>query len=155
MSLISYDEDESIIMLKPSDFPNYYEDFIHPTDYTIFSTPFIEKIFHKKRFHNRLLIRMCFKIDDHSYIPVTFVIDTGCPMNLYLCKKIKDQLSSRIKVDEFETEYISVENHKNFTVDDTPHIHHNVNIIGLMMLNYLGFFIENDEFGFAKEIDFL
>lgn len=153
MSLVSFDEEESIIMLKQSDFPNYYIDFTHPTDYTLMDESFTEKIFHRKRFHNRLLIRICFKIDINTYIPVTFVIDTGCPMNLYLCDKIKEQLSSRIKINEFETEYISVDGLKNFTIDDTPHI--NVNIIGLMMLDYLGFYIKNGEFGFEKEIIYL
>lgn len=147
MSFISIDEDESVLMLKSSDFPNYYVDFLHPNDYNIVNIPFIEKIFHKKRFHNRLLIRMCFKIDNNSFLPLTFIIDTGCPMYFYLCQKAKDNIKNIIKKDEFETEYVTINGNKNFTVDGTSG---NVNIIGLMALNYFGMLIENNEFEFIR-----
>lgn len=35
---------------------------------------------------------------------------------------------------------------KKFTVDETPLVNHNINIIGLMALNYLGFLIKNGDF---------
>lgn len=154
MSFISTDEDESVLILKPSEFPSYYVDFLHPEDYKITNTPFIEKIFHKKKYHNRLLIRICFKIDINTYLPVTFVIDTGFPMNLYLCPKTRENIEHLIKTDEFDTEYITVFGTKNLTVDETPHVHHNVNIIGLIALNYLGFVLADGEFGFYKEFDY-
>lgn len=50
MSLISFDEDESVLILKETDFPNYYVDFIHPEDYTIINRPIYETLFHKKDF---------------------------------------------------------------------------------------------------------
>jgi len=106
MSFISIDEDESVLMLKASDFPNYYVDNVHPDDYKLTSTPFIEKLFHKKRFHNRLLMRICFKVDENRYVPVTFIVDTGSPMWLYLCPKAKEIVNHLIKIDEFETEYL-------------------------------------------------
>ena len=151
MSFISIDEDESVLMLKPVDFPNYYVDFLHPDDYRITNEPFIEKIFHKKKYHNRLLIRICFKIDINSYLPITFILDINSSENLYLCQKARDNIGHLIKVDEFDTEYIKVFDTKNFTIDETPHIHHNVNIIGLMALNYLGFIIADGEFAFNTE----
>jgi hypothetical protein len=59
-------------------------------------------------------------------------------MYLYLCPKAKENLSHIIQIDELDSEYINIEG-KKFSIDETPHIHHNVNIIGLMALNYLGF----------------
>ena len=75
-------------------------------------------------------------------------MDINSSENLYLCQKARDNIGHLIKVDEFDTEYIKVFDTKNFTIDETPHIHHNVNIIGLMALNYLGFIIADGEFAF-------
>lgn len=58
MSFVSFDEDESVLMLKSPDFPNNYVEFLHPTDYVVTDSPFIEKIFHQRKYHNRLLIRI-------------------------------------------------------------------------------------------------
>lgn len=148
--MISEDEDEYVLMLKQSDFPPNYVNFMHPSDYNIFQTPFTELFFHRKKYHNRIFLRICFKLDNEIYIPLTFIIDTGCPMYLYLCPKAKEFLSTVIKKDEFDIEYIVLPNSKKFLVDETPHIHHNVNIIGLMAINYFGFYISNDQFAFEN-----
>lgn len=156
MLLFSEDEDESVFMLKSTDFPNYYVDFMHPDDYTLRDTPFFEKIFHRKRFHNRIFVRICFKVDTHSFLPLTFIIDTGCPMFLYLCPKAKENLQHIIKVDEFDTECVNISG-KNFSIDETPHVYsncinsvNNVNIIGLMALNYFGLTLIDGDFGFER-----
>jgi len=142
-------EDEHILMLGEKDFPANYVDFIHPDDYKILAEPTFEKIFHRRKFHNRLLIRISFKVDDR-YIPITFIIDTGFPMFFYLCPKAKEIFETRIEMDEFQTEFIKLPDGKRFTVDETPHIHHNVNIIGLMALNYFGFSLIDGEFEFER-----
>ncbi len=43
MLFISEDEDESVLLLKPLDFPNYYVDFLHQNDYRISDVPIFEK----------------------------------------------------------------------------------------------------------------
>ena len=140
--MISEDEDLSSIMLHVSDFPPYYQDFIHPNDYGLLDAPINEKIFNRKRFHNRLLMRHCFKIAENSYTPLTFVIDTGSPMYLYLCPKAKLALGHIIMEDECQTQFIVV-NGKKFLVDDTPLVHKNVNIIGLMAIEVFSLHISN------------
>lgn len=67
-------------------------------------------------------------------------------MYLYLCPKAKDAFASRIMADEFDTEFITLPNGKRFTVDETPHVHHNVNIIGLMALSYFGLSLLDGDF---------
>jgi len=149
MSLISQNEDDYVLLLRETDFPAYFQDLIHPEDYKIFNSPFIEKIFHKRIYHNRMFIRMCFKVDNSTFIPLTFIIDTGSPMFLYLCPKALEELSFVIKEDELGIKYINV-NGKKFTVDETPHSHRNVNIIGLMALNNFGLYLKDLEFEFEN-----
>ena len=148
--LVFQNEDDFILKISTADFPSNYVNFIHPEDYKLYNSPFMEMFFHKKRFHNRIFIRLCFKLDIETYLPLTFIIDTGCPMYLYLCTKSKDILKHIINSDEFGTEYISLPNGKKFTVDETPLVHENVNIIGLMAMDYLGFSILNGEFIFEN-----
>lgn len=142
-------EDEAIgtMMLHPLDFPNYYTNFIHPTDYVNVTEPFIEHIFHQKKCHNRLLLRICTKIDTHTYLPLTFVIDTGAPAYIFLCPRAKIALESIIKLDDVQNEFLLI-NGKKLPINETPSNHDNINVIGVMALSKFGFHFEGDEFAF-------
>lgn len=145
IKMLYIDEDETIF--KPVDFPSNYINFIHPEDYVLTDTPIYEEIFHRRRYHNRIFVRICFKVDTNSFLPLTFIIDTGCPM--YLCPKAKDNLKHIIKNDELDVDYIEVLG-KKMTIDKTPHVHENVNIIGLMALSRFGFSLMGEEFSFES-----
>jgi len=134
MVLLSENEEDYVLTLKDKDFPSNFINFIHPEDYKIFHQPFNEIIYHRKKFHNRLFLRICFKLDNQTFTPITFILDTGSPMYFYLCPKAKEFLNDIIRKDEFDTEYIVLPDSKKFTVDDTPHVHENVNIIDYLFL---------------------
>ena len=144
--MINDDEEQhGHCMLAESDFPNYFVNFCHPEDYIIRKNPFTEKILHWKRHHNRLFLRICFKIDEKSFLPLTFILDTGSPSHIYLCKKAKDEIESIINEDELQNEYILL-NGKKLAIHETPYVHQNVNIIGLLALSYFGFYLKGNSF---------
>lgn len=136
MSILTMNDDKEY--LHDADFPNYYVDKIHPEDYIINTRPILEKIYHTKRGHNRLLLRILIKMDRSTYLPLTFVCDTGACTSLYLCPKALIAIKSRIMKDELDNEYIELKSEKRMAVEETSYIHENVNIIGLKALFYFG-----------------
>ncbi len=78
---------EEIVALQPADYPDCYVICAHPTDYKLLPEPVTEHITHQHFLHSRLHIRLSFSVKDSFYLPMTFVIDTGAPRSLYLCKK--------------------------------------------------------------------
>lgn len=78
---------EEIVALQPADYPDDYVDCAHPTDYKLLPEPVTEHINHQQFLHSCLHIRLSFKVRDTFYLPMTFVIDTGAPRSMYLCKK--------------------------------------------------------------------
>jgi hypothetical protein len=148
--MISEDEDTSKILLQQSDFPDYYINMIHPNDYLPTTNTIIEKIFHKKKNHNLLLLRMSFKIYEKYYIPMTFVCDTGAPGFIYLSKKGKKLIEKKILTDELDNEYIVIGDNKKILISDSPNNHSECNIIGLRLLQYFELKLTSEGFDFEK-----
>ena len=154
------DEEEEIIRflkLKDSDFPDYYVNKIHPEDYILRDEPCRDLIFHKKLHHSRLLLRICF-LDKHTFIPLTFVCDTGAPSSFYLCNKALKLLKNRIKTDpDILVRYVKVDG-KKMLVTEIPVNHcenYNVNIIGLNALMFFGIELHQDSFSFNNLPEYL
>jgi len=166
MLMINDDDDETSLLLHKSDYPSYYINYSHPTDYINSTIPISELIFHKKKNHNRLLFRISIKLDNNIFLPITLVSDTGAPSYLYLCEKTKNLIKNRIKIDEFETEYLILlsspsqkegkgDGNKKIPINDTPVNHPNINIIGLRFLQYLQLYLTEEGFDFRNKIEYI
>lgn len=142
--------DNEFFILQDVDFPDYFVNKAHPDDYRemVDQLP-VELIYHQRPNHNRLLLRISFKISGSSYIPLTFVCDTGAPMFIYINELTRRLIKSRIELDDAENEIITI-NGKVMTLGSSPSNHLDVNIIGLRALSYFGLVLENDEFGFTR-----
>jgi hypothetical protein len=139
------------LLLHNNDYPSNYINKAHKNDYKIFKEPnMIEKIFNKISHHNRLLLRISWKINDNQYVPMTFVCDTGAPMNFYVSELGKVFIKSRINEDELQTEYVIIKNKngntKKVSISPSPNLHSESNIIGLLLLDFFGLTIKNGQF---------
>ncbi|PRP79047.1 hypothetical protein PROFUN_13125 [Planoprotostelium fungivorum] len=119
------------LLLTEEDYPNNYVQMHHPDDYKMVDSPITpEKVLVRRGVaHTRLILR--------KYTSVSFVCDTGAPGYLYLSKKAKDAIKSRIKEDEVGSLYIQVGG-KKFLVHDSPAQHNSSNIVGLRALKIWG-----------------
>lgn len=141
--------DEELLLMN-DDFPDYFIEKAHPTDYISLDHPIpIEYIYHKKQYHNRLIVRISWQISGCLYIPMSFVIDTGAPNGFYLSAKAFQCLGKRIHTDDMDNQYIILHNTKKQTkklmVSPTPYNHSPANIIGLKTLMFLGLELHEDE----------
>src|SRR3990167_7296990 len=133
---------------QDADFPDNYVDQCHPEDYIQKTTSEIELIYRIRPYHNRIFLRVCILIDSGVFVPMTFVCDTGAPGYLYICERARKLIKNRIRVDDRETEFLSLDSGKNMVVSSSPSNHSNSNIMGLRALSFFGLFLENDTFGF-------
>ena len=138
--------DEQHLLICSQDFPVHYsdEEYCHPDDYK--PSPRIiprEFIFnHRQGKFNRLILRICFEGDSASttFIPMSFILDTGAPRHLYLCQKAIASLSdaNRLFVDEdMDMMWTPIYGRK-VPIDNTPSSHDPANIMGLRFLMRLG-----------------
>ena len=134
------------LLLQDADFPDNYTKMQHPEDYIVVSKPFVEYIPHFHGHNNRLIVRVCWKISNEEYIPVSFVCDTGAPMGMYLSDKCIGLLRqyNRVQEDETGNEYANVCNVGKAAVEPTPPGHAPANIIGLRLLVKLGLALHPD-----------
>lgn len=146
---------DETILLQKSDFPEYFVNKQHPDDFKIIRQPITEFIFHRKTDHNRLILRICFKVSNISYIPFTFILDTGAPSQLYINDITRRLIKDRIEIDsETDIEFIKIAG-KRMLVKQSPDNHPDTNILGLMALFHFGFqFTEDGEFNFFNLPDF-
>lgn len=83
------------ILLQDEDFPESYINMQHPSDYIQVSAAFKDFICHSRLGrHNRLIVRLCWKLSDSAYLPISFVCDTGAPSHLYLSNKARSNKGS-------------------------------------------------------------
>jgi len=141
------------LLLMNDDFPDHFIEKAHPQDYIPISHPSpIEYIYHKKQYHNRIIVRISWKISIGSYVPISFVVDTGAPNGFYLSPRAFECLQPRICTDDMDNQYVSIHNnrgqHKNIMVCSTPYNHSPANIIGLKVLIFLGLEINQDTMRF-------
>ena len=128
-----------MILLQNSDFPDYFVNKQHPDDFKIIRQHIKEFIFHRKTNHNRLILRICFKMKNNLYIPFTFVLDTRAPSQLYINDITRRLIKDRIEIDnETDIEFIRIYG-KRMTVKTSPDNHPDTNILGLMALFQFGF----------------
>ncbi len=157
--MLMVEERELIIdelLLTDADYPEEYKNMAHPDDYKIIDKPIpIKYTYHKKPHHNRLILRISWKLKNDEYMAMSFVCDTGAPMYFYLSDNGKELLKQygRLKIDELQTEYVEIEGRKAM-IQETPQIHKPGNIIGLLMLSRLGLDLTDESFKFKKDIQY-
>jgi hypothetical protein len=145
--LLTEEEDIPTIILTKEDFPINYVNNLHPDDHKIVDSPIdMERIFHQKKNHNRLLLRISIRVSN-SFISATFVCDTGAPNDLYLSDELKQIIRSRIGEDLFQNEFIKIGN-EYALICSPPSNHHNINIIGLRLLDKFELMVKNGMFTF-------
>lgn len=152
MSVLVIDESDSIEMeffLDEADYPSNYSGMAHPDDYKIVENPIpVEYIFHQNSHHNRLLVRLSWKLSENRYVPMTFVCHTGAPIYFYLSDLAWKCLSERIKMDQLQTSYLEIEQDglpRKTPVRETPSVYKKANIIGLLQLSLMGLTLEREE----------
>lgn len=136
-------------LFQEADFPENYIDKHHPDDYINITEPIHEFIYHHRPDHNRLIVRTCFKLSKHNYIPVSFVCDTGAPSYIYINELTRRLIKSRILTDDIGNEFIKIAD-KNLLLKSSPTNHPDTNIIGLKCLSFFGLFLNGNEFGFTN-----
>ena len=128
------------LLLQNADFPDNYVNMQHPEDYSIFMQPFVEYITNSYAHHYRLIVRVCWKLSNTEYMPVSFVCDTGAPTGLYLSDKAHKILTKyrRVLEDDAGNVYANICGTGAAAVEPTPPGHAPANIIGLKLLLKLG-----------------
>jgi hypothetical protein len=159
MSLLMVDDDkvtEGDLLLHDQDFPDSFVHMKHPEDGIIVDHAIVpECIRHRRAHHHRLLLRVSFKLANEKFVPFTFVCDTGAPDSFYLspyADKILADGGRRIE-DEAGNTFIAILNHPAAT-RDTPATHQPGNIIGLTLLERLGFSMDVGGFSFKQKFDY-
>lgn len=164
--MVEGDEAEKADMLLcEADFPPNYVHMAHPDDFKPLKDPMpVECFQHVGDFgHHRLLLRVSFKMDDGKFVPFTFVVDTGAPWHFYLGDETKNALKNgkRLLEDDIGNTYMQVCG-KKCAVHETPQNHKPANILGLKMLQFLGFGLldfketknQETKFGFREEFEY-
>lgn len=74
-----------VLLLCDNEFPESFESDKHPDDYKVMNNPITpELIYHTHRArHDRLWMRMSWKLYASTYMPVSFLLDTGACKHLY------------------------------------------------------------------------
>jgi len=137
------------LLLRDADFPDNYIHMQHPDDYIDVIHPFIEYIPHLSGHNNRLIVRICWKIND-SFVPMSFVCDTGAPMGLYLSEKAYIVLKTRIREDDLGHQYVHIDTIGKSSIESTPLGHAPANIIGLRLLMKLKLEMVENGFSFRN-----
>jgi hypothetical protein len=124
------------LLLQNADFPDNYVDMQHPDDYNAVEAPFVDYITNSYAHHYRLIVRVCWKLGEKKYIPMSFVCDTGAPTALYLSDKAYRLLSQhkRVLEDDAGNVYAVICETGAAAVEPTPPGHAPANIIGLKLL---------------------
>ena len=76
------------LMLTEQDFPGHYVNMAHPEDYILLSKPLQPELFHNRRTnHSRLLLRASLALSDNSFVPMTFLCNSGAPSGFYFSER--------------------------------------------------------------------
>lgn len=131
------------LTLNPQDFPGHYVNMAHPQDYIAMSDPLQPELFYNLN-HFRLLLRASFALPDKSFLPMTFVCDSGAPGGYYFSERAITMLSrpdvQRLMRDDLHNMYLQTEVGK-FAVTDTPQRRQPANVLGLRVLEKYGLII--------------
>ena len=151
---MNFQNDEFCIMLQDADFPDYYIDKHHPDDYKITEESFYELIYHRRTNHNRLLLRITIMINEYTFLPLTFICDTGAPSFIYISEFTRKCIKNRIKLDDSENEIIIV-NGKKMPLSNSPSNHPDVNILGIRALSFFNLCLNYEDFYFKNLPDYI
>ena len=144
--------DDDGLLLQDLDFPSFYKDMMHPEDGMVLPKPTApECIRHHVTGHERLLLRISFRLDEQLYVPFTFVCHTGAPYHLYLSAKAESILNhyDRIKSSDLG-DFVSTEDGRKSAVRRTPRSHQPGSIMGLPLLERFGLTLEEGKFRFQN-----
>lgn len=145
---------ESFMILSDLDYPGYYNGRMHPNDGKSCSSPEKpELLYHAKTYHNRLLLRIPFKLSDNEFVTFTFICNTGFPGFFYLSDKVHNVISRRIISNKGGNNYIDI-NGELLSVFEVPSNYGDSNILGLEMLSMLGLRVHNRIFQLDNLPDF-
>ncbi len=148
-------------MLMADDFPWRRQDD-NPCDYIKSSTPMTpEFIFHHVRGkNNRLWMRASWKLAPGEFVPMSFLLDTGAPKQLYLSERamsILEEAGLTVEDNDTDIQFVYVFGRK-CLVELTPSVTPTApaNIFGLKMLKRLGLqlFEKEPHFSFSKKFTF-
>ena len=147
-------QDETVL-LQECDFPDYFENKHHPDDFKPVREP-IEKecIFHELVDHNRCILRISFRLSTDTFIPLTFICDTGAPGYIYLNNISRQILNSKIIKDDLGSLFFRI-NGKRMGIKPSPQPRDDTNIMGVMALRFFGFYFGGGSFGFTDMPDYL
>jgi hypothetical protein len=98
-------------LLQPADFPINFVNMSHPDDYKLLNAPLaMEYIFHRSEGNSRFIVQISFLVEKNKYLPMSFIVDTGCPIGFTFSRKATQLLEQykRSKEDELGKTYISV-----------------------------------------------
>jgi len=137
------------LLLCDEDFPENYVNFAHPQDYKVQNEPIQpEHIYnHRHGRHNRLILRIAWQVASDKYLPMSFVLDTGAPKQLYLCEaatKLLEEFGVIKWNTDLEVSYVELFGRK-VTVERTPQCHDPANLIGLRLLMKLCMSVQDAE----------
>lgn len=126
-------------LLSNDDFPDDFVNMQHPDDFTVVSKPFVDYIPRFRCSNTRLIVRVCWRMSNTEFMPVSFVVDIGAPMGLYLSEKAYSELErvGRIRHDQFGR-YAEIPGIGRAAVRLTPPGHVPANIVGLVLITELG-----------------
>ena len=99
-------------MITDQDFPGHYVNMAHPQDYIARLDPLQTELFYNRRAkHYKLLLRTSFALPDKSFLPMTFVCDTGAPGGFYFCERAMNVVSDveRLKEDDLHNLYLQTD----------------------------------------------
>jgi hypothetical protein len=75
------DAADADLLLQEYDFPDNYVNMAHPDDGIVQDDPITPQfIQHSRRGHFRMLVRISLRLGEKSFVPYTFVCDTGAPI---------------------------------------------------------------------------
>ena len=146
------------LLLHDEDFPDNYVHMAHPDDYKEVSGFEPQFIMHSHfGHHNRLIVRAAWKVSDTTFIPMSFVCDTGAPSHMYLSSKALYTLQKKnlLLTDEKDIQFVKIRMNKEdkfpAVIEETPYIHKDANILGLKCLKKLNMHLKDDGFSFNED----
>lgn len=141
--------EEEQVILCPEDFPLDYVNGEHPEDYQITDQPITSQYIYHHIYgrHNRLWLRKSWKLSNGKFTTLSFLLDTGAPKHLYLCKKaIRLLVENGVVAEDSDMNLMYVTLHgRKCPVDPTPDAHKPANLIGLKLLKRLGLELYEEE----------
>ena len=149
----------SLVLLDRADFPEGYVDGEHPDD-DLRAPPYAadpndvmppQCTVHKRESHERLLLRIAWRVANGRFHNLTFVLDTGSPIPILLGRRAANRL-----VDA------GVIHNQSFALDGTayglvlmPTGHPIGNVIGLPLLRRWGMVLDDESLEFRRLPRFL